>query len=497
MLQPARSRFHALAAQAIRHSMTGGAVAAALSCMALEAPAQIVRPAIGRYHEGRVEQRNADRIQGRYLERQALPGYEERQTHLGWEVRGETYVVTANTSRDDALRAARAIEETWNETLRMADYWTDSHRQPNFSVAAISVHIDQNPRRDRQEGDLRFVNQQTHVYLNVADEETSLDDQLDKLRASTVHAFWRRGEFDLKLPTWVRSGLASYVATQQALANGEPAPAAGVNLNVYDPYWERGRITADELEPPEPPSEDDALRVRYLLEGDDARHAPWFFAAIEEAINEPLPRDDFQARAYQTNDRIERSTAVDQLFEQVGHGIAQWISNPMVDQPQLVPIDGETTVDQTQQHMAFILKLAHRQNFPSRSAVTPKVVGGEASAQVGPSGPAPSVPRLWHDLTNPAGPPWATLDPQGNLLLSDQTDRLRELFQAPGGAYRTVQHNGRWALETRVDRYTRLLAWMEDNPNSPRQPLVKFERITDKPLAGQVYGGDNPNQRRP
>lgn len=486
MLHRHNSRLDCNASRGWRLLLLGTAAGVGMSLAASTAEAQIVRPAIGRYHSDRVDPQNNRNIQGRYLERLAEPRFQERQTHLGWEVRGESYVVIANSSRDDAQTAARAIEAAWDQTLDMADYWSEKHRAPNFSVAAITVHIDQNPRREGEEGDLRFVNDRTHIYLNVAEGEPQADEQLTKLRASTVHAFWRRSEYDRELPTWVRNGLASYVATQQAIAAGDLAPPApSTNHDVYDPYWQRGRIAQDQLEALHESDEEAALKIRYLLEGDDAQHAPAFFAALELSIGQLDSQERInEGRRYVPNDQIDGDTAVDHLYAALESKLGEWVSNPLVDQPQIVPLEGQAGLTEQQQEMAFILKIAKRQGDFAPRGIQPKIIGAELSSDSTFGSRPLSVDRLFAEAAAPDGALWATLDPQGNLLLSDQSDRLRELFQSESGSYRSLMHNGRWAIETRTGRTTRLIAWMEDNPDSPRQPLVKFEQIEDQALTG-------------
>jgi hypothetical protein len=484
-----RMRLSGFAPRKLRGLIAITSVTAGLGLAARVADAQIVRPSIGRYHGDRVDSQSAYNIEGRYLERQAMPRFEQRQTHLGWEVRGETFVVMANTSEEDAELAARAIEGSWSDTMKMADYWTEVHHQPNFSVAAISVHIDQNPRRDHQEGDLRFVDNRAHIYLNVSEGEPSVEDQLGNLRASTVHAFWRRSELDRQLPTWVRSGLASYVAAQQALAAGDTAqPTLGTNFQVYDAYWQRERIGRHELAPAPEAEAEAAIRVRYLLEGDDARHAPSFFAALAQTVQEaPAPERLGGVRGYQPNDSLEYETAVDQLCADKQQAMGEWISNPMVDQPQIVPLEEQPVVSRRQQEMAFVLKLAQRMGDFSQSRIRPKIIGGADAGKLTQSRRTMSVDQLWRDMTAADASLWATLDPHGNLLLSDQTDRLRELVEPHSGTYRSIMRDGHWAIETRLDRTTRLIAWLEENPDSPRQPLVKFERIVDQGLNQQRF----------
>jgi hypothetical protein len=483
-------RFSRIASRKLRLWLAVPLAAAGLALSTCETEAQVVRPSIGRLHTSWGEPHNAASLRGRYLERQATPRFQERQTHLGWEVRGETYVVVANSSLADARQAAAAIEATWHDTLRMADYWTERHQSPNFSVAAISVHIDENPRRDRQEGDLRFVNDRTHIYLNVAAGQPTFDQQLGNLRASTVHAFWRRGEFDRQLPTWVRSGLASYVANQQALAVGDTAqPAPGTNHNVYDAYWQRERVGRHQLAPAPPAEADAALRVLYLLEGDDARHAPTFFTSLARTLQQAPPQEQLdRTRAFRTNDQYGYETNVDRYFAQVEDAMGAWVSNPLVDQPMIIPLDEQPNVTRRQQEMAFVLKIAQRKGEFGSSGIRPKIVGGE-NAGVQSSARSPlSIEQLWRDVASTDTPLWATLDPQGNLLLSNQTDRLRELMEPHGGVYRSVMREGHWALETRVDRTTKLVAWLEENPDSPRQPLVKFERIVDQGVSDRTFG---------
>ena len=478
MLQRTIQQIRISAARGLRVCLAGGAVIATCDASLDSAHAQIVKPAIGRFHSDRTDPANAYNIEGRYLQRQSATRFRERKTHLGWEVRGESFVVFANSSRADALAAAATVESTWADTLRMADYFTDRHHQPNFSVAAIAVHVDQNPRRDREEGTLRFTNDKTHVYLNVAAGDANLKQQLGTLRASTVHAFWWRSEYQRQIPEWVRSGLASYVAAQQALANGDTAETTPPADNLYDPYWERERIAPDQLAPREVSPQESAVRVRYLLEGDDARHAPAFFAALRQAGQQRPAEEQYGGIRYlRPNNQVVYDSSVDDLYSELEDGMGEWLSNPMVDQPIVEPIEGESIVSPIQAEMAFVLKIAHRMGEQPGRAVQMKIIGDQAKQPVPPTQVPLSVSRLEHRLINPSAPLWATLDPHGQLLLSNQTERVRNLLHPASGSYRGVIHNGHSAIEAQLDRRTKLIAWMEENPDSLRQPLVKFERV--------------------
>ena len=73
-----------------------------------------------------------------------------------------------------------------------------------------------------------------------------------------------------------------------------------------------------------------------------------------------------------------------------------------------------------------------------------------------------------------ADPPLATIDADGSLLMSSDTDRVDELFQPEEGSYEARQQGGRQVLIFTARDGTQISAWLEANEKNPRRPLARF-----------------------
>ena len=420
-----------------------------------------------------------------------LPRFRDRVSHRGWEVRTDQIVVFCTTSRDDAQLVSREVQATWTEIGKLADQWSDVHRQPAFAVGAFAVLVDNEPvrRRDEPLSALRVLSDAAMIYLNVAPGEPPLDRQLPQLRRSTVHAFLHVSEQDRTLPPWVRHGLAGYIAGDRPASD----PRQGVRPPNAPPS-DRGetlsqRITPSRLVRRRSDQHLATTWMRYLIEGDDARHAPALFASLRDTLRqaeEVSPSTRATRRGFETTRRtsvVSGSRHVDELVRRTDleDRIGDWIADPDVDQPLYEPaVDVDPQLEERQREMLLILKMVRRFAVTSRRPIQPQITefqpDGLRKLTAGTTDDGPvDLDNLYDCLTCGTMDPWASLDIDGSLLLSTDRARLAELFGLRDGRYAAQWQGGRFRLEYRWNDRSVLRAWLEENRENTRRPLARFQ----------------------
>jgi len=218
----------------------------------------------------------------------AQPAWPRRVTRPAWHVRTNRYVVTCTSGPEHAHLVAREIDEAWGRIADLSDHWTSAHRKPGFAAGTLGVLVDDQPVRHHRAPApvLSVQGDMTQIYIGTSGGAPTLSQQLPRLRQATVRAFLHAGQFDWKLPEWVCHGLAVYVASNDVAtpvgtpAESIPLPNAIVATAKLSQQINRGQRAE---------SVDRDLCgqwVRYLIEGDNARHSPAFFAAMQETIGQ-------------------------------------------------------------------------------------------------------------------------------------------------------------------------------------------------------------------
>src|SRR5438034_898567 len=142
------------------------------------------------------------------------PYFRETQTHRGWEVREPQFTVSAATSADDVRWAATQVAAAWADASRLADRWTEAHRNPDFGLSALQVAINDEPvgARYLPTTTITGVSIRTQVTLNVGRGQPHLHQQIVRLREAAAFAMLHTAGLDSAAPPWVVKGLASVAA---------------------------------------------------------------------------------------------------------------------------------------------------------------------------------------------------------------------------------------------------------------------------------------------
>ncbi|MBX3415440.1 MAG: hypothetical protein KF708_22340 [Pirellulales bacterium] len=146
------------------------------------------------------------------------PRYTRRKSQLGWEYWSRHFCVTSTTSAEEAEWVAKDLEETWTHIGRLADFWTDAHHQPTFCISAVGVMVTRRWQNANgpQPGGPRTLNDDVALFVDIAPGQPDLATQMPQVRREAVHSFIRVTQLDQILPDWVQTGLAEFVAEQQA-----------------------------------------------------------------------------------------------------------------------------------------------------------------------------------------------------------------------------------------------------------------------------------------
>lgn len=422
----------------------------------------------------------------RQLDLLDLPGMPERQSQLGYEVRGKQFVVIATTGKEDARLAARNLQAAWDDMANLADRFTKVHRRPAFGIGAVQLVISNAPVREQDAPlvTLNVVGIQTQIEINVSPGQPPLVEQLPRIREATAWALLHTAEFDEQLPAWVCNGLASFAVNQGDELSVTVPELAPLGESLGGQQWKGTRTEPDVLAYPKNDREHAVLQTRFLLEGNDAEFAPTFFTALKQTVREA---DRYWAEERRDSIRqadrqlAERERSIADLAARNEKGFQSWLKNPLAGQPAFEPTkDASPEVVDLERQMVTVLKLARRfGGSGGKSGV--RVVAFDKdlrqSVEASKAGQPRSIDDLYRTLTDPKLQPWATIGPDGRLLFSDETERLRTLLTIDTGRFQTSQSEQGWMLTTQLDSRTRLQGWLEDNPKDATRPLAKFVMV--------------------
>jgi hypothetical protein len=267
---------------------------------------------------------------------------------------------------------------------------------------------------------------------------------------------------------------------------------------IASDYWRWQRSQPDKLGDPnvdedgEEEENDAFARVKFLLEGDDGAHAPDFLEALRELGEENT--DAIIASRSQINYKQVLNPAVDtnidELFDELEEDYIAWQADPLRGQPLFLP--GGDIADPAmlarEKEMEVILKLAQRvESVESETDIRPRVTefGADGQIEMGASpilARAIDIEQLYQKLVD-SDEPIATLDADGELLISTDEERIAEVLGVEDYRYRSEFRDDKWVLVTDWDDTIQLEAWLEANENNPSRPLVKF---TSRAKEGQV-----------
>jgi hypothetical protein len=416
------------------------------------------------------------------------PHYKERWTHRGFEVVNDHITVVATTNINDARRAAAEATQAWQEVGQLADHFTQVHKNKDFGIGALQVYIDGEPQRDRDQPltTLNVVGQKSNVVMHVNPGQPTLEQQAPRLREATVLAFLRTAELDLQYPAWVCEGIAGYLAekgeTTEAIEQIRPQRTTA---NIGGKQWRSVRMQQDVLTPDKDEHKDAVARIKFLLEGDDSAHTPEFFAALRASAQDVGQRRSKENLVNTRRGEVQPPIASgrsDQLFVSLEKSYAKWQEEPLAGQPLYRPTPGlSPELEQLQREMALVLKLQKRFNTVSKPSQRTKVVafkkettyyGGTTKVSLGIVDPRDVYFALMR-----SDEPWATRDVDGGLLLSTNTRRIDELFGDDGRRFTRIRRGEKWVLSNQLTNKQTLIAWLEENPESPSRPEVKFDII--------------------
>ena len=421
------------------------------------------------------------------------PRYKERWTHRGFEVVNDNIYVVATTSIDDARRAAAEATQAWQEVGQLADHFTQVHKKKDFGIGALQVFVDGEKQRDRDQPltTLNVVGQKSNLVVHVNPGSPSLEQQASRVREATALAFLRTAELDLQYPAWVSEGIAGYIAEKGQTAEAiEQIQPQRTTANIGGKQWRSVRMQQDVLTPDKDEHKDAVARVRFLLEGDDSAHTPAFFAALRASsqdIGQNRMKENLVNKRQGEVQPPIASGRSDQLFVSLEKNFAKWQEDPLAGQPLVKPIDRiSPELEVLRQELALVLKLQKRFSAVTKATQRTKVVtfkkettyiGGLSKVALGVADPR----DVYFDLTK-SEEPWATRDADGSLLLSTNTRRLEELFGDDGRRFTRIRRGEKWVLSYKLDNKQAMIAWLEENPESPSRPEVKYDIIdTTKP----------------
>lgn len=238
------------------------------------------------------------------------------QWQWGWEVRTQHFIVFCTTTRQQAQWAASQAEEALVDTQRLSSRWTDRGRQQRFGRPAIGIFITDRPLDARNPGGprLALTDYGHDIYINLQSGTAELSQRLPQLRRETFNAQLRSYGQDQLLPKWVQTGLANYIAEEKLSAVNQMETLA-IQTNRRE-----------------------TLLVKYLIEGDDARHATDFFAAMSATIAQyrpdpfgsPVGWNERVLRLPPGNRRLPRRFPLEELVATpaVQQGFAKWLAEP-------------------------------------------------------------------------------------------------------------------------------------------------------------------------
>jgi len=425
----------------------------------------------------------------RRLDEIDLPQYKLRECVGGWETRSKHFVVFSTNSRDEAVWAIREMEQCWSDIFRLADPWTDVHRKPSFGIGAVNVQIAKEAVHPlaRPAAGPRKMNYYTDIYIDLADGPLALRERRPQIREEAFRAFMRAAQMEQTLPDWVQTGLATYIS-------GAPLPDGPTeHLDLPKPVtfdetgsWAR-RTVSDRMAPLAENRRRASLWVKYLLEGNDARYAPDFFAALAAAVEEqpqtPFVPADGVRGVVRFEPRVRASNRFPlqdlMMTPTVQRKLPDWLADPMAGQPTIEPKSADLPIDERVRKMVLILKLIKRFGISTAQIVQPKVYEFDAAGSEPLEVESPvnvGLSELYRRLIDPEQPHWATLDTDGRLLLWSDHQRLAAIFNDPNVRYRCYRRDGQRVLEASFQTGETFEAKLVDNPDAPNRPIARVSR---------------------
>ncbi len=430
------------------------------------------------------------------VDERTLPEKGVRGGHSGWEVRTRRFVVFSTVSPQQAVTAAERLEAAWGDVGRLADRWTAVHHQPTFGIGAVGVILTDRPVHAQPSpvtgpGPLR---EDATILVDLG-RQRDLEKLGPELRREVFLAFLRVAQQDHVLPEWVKSGLADYVADKKQFE-----PSAGA-LSRLPAAWPAAstRSVRDRVELPPEDRTRSALWVRYLLEGEDAEHAPQFFKAMAETVRArpeaEAPLADRFRTAVQANARFASGPPFrghDPLDGLAARASAtgwpdKWATDPDVGQPLVRTEPKDMPLGPEHREMVFILKIARRFGAPRAPSIHPRVIENgvdRTQERIGPApGPQPlDLAALHRQLSEPNQAPWATLDPDGGLVFYGDSGPVERILADAPRRYRVTFRKGRSVLERTFDSGEVVEAWLEENLENPDRPLVHLASRAPAPI---------------
>lgn len=414
----------------------------------------------------------------------------ERATHRGYEVARGPVVVIAATNLQDARAAAEQATNAWTRMAELHNRFDQVDRRPPFPLGSLQVFVDQASLPRERLGLLpegSAVGQMTQMAIALEPGGPSRDVE-QQLRAGAARAYLHAAALDRQLPNWVCDGLAAYVAAPPLSEEpgGEPAEFAPLQPPLR--ASQQRLAHASTISPVEGVAEQSeaASLVRFLLEGDDARHAGPFLTLLAKQLAESDgPASGPTSLKAAPTPPVEHS-ALTQFVNALADDFTQWKKDPQMGQPTRAV--GESTdhgLDRETSEFLFALKLLDRFAERSPAAMRTRITTfdrGKREAIVLTSTAGvkpPSIPAFLEAL-DADGQLWASIGPDGKPLWSTDGNQLRELLGVDDNRYQHVWHDGRWVLERKLADGRRLLGWLESNPANPRRPLAKMEIRSDK-----------------
>ena len=437
---------------------------------------------------GESVQRSTADVRERPADELDRPRNKERWTHRGYEIKTDKFIVVANTRVDDSRWVAAQMETMWADFGRLADAWTKSHHQPDFGIDSVQVYIDGNKPKDRDlpRTTLSVVGIQTQINLYVGPEQPGLEDQIYRLRKAAGQAFLHTAELDRQLPPWACDGLATYVAAErlspEQVKAGDELDQAPSAPRLGGQQWRFKRTEQDRLHMPAFDHAQAAQEVEFLLTGDDAAHAPEFFAAMKESIAAVNFRrtQGSLVTARRGEEQPADPGPVDQLAAQLGKSFEEWKKTPLRGQP-LVEVEPNTPeeLQRAEREMAVVLKLTRRFATTAKGTVHTRITafdkekGMTVLSRKAENKPAP-LTEVYDRMVAPQRPLWGTLNAEGQLILSTDHAALQKMLGLENNNYRWETGHDRSVLTTTVDQQWKLQGWLEENKEDPSRPLAKF-----------------------
>jgi len=459
------------------------------------------------------QDRSVTDVRPRIPDEHDRPYFRETQSHRGWEIREPQYTVFADTSASDAQWGAAQVAQAWQHARDLANHWTTVHHNPDFGLSALQVVISSAPLRDR-DAPLTTVNVvgiQTEVQINVAPGQPKLQDQIARLREGAAFAMFHAAGVDSALPPWAVAGLAA-VAGRAGLSDEELKPDLTVDQadRFGGQQWRYARSGQDTLGYPQLDKEDATSRMTFLLKGDDAEHAPLLFAALREATAS-AGQAAAAGKAFASlpgDPQFARSAPLDQLMDHFSDKYTAWKANPGAGEPIFEPVTSASPdLVAAQREMVLLLKLQRRlasagkQSHEANGFLTTVIDRGPQRTKVitfdRQKGAVVSEPikrattpltfaAFAARLTGPTTPDWATLDVDGNLLLSSDADRLQSLLATSSYRYAFETDADRTVLVRRLDNRATVKGWLQDNPENKSRPIAKFEVVLRTEAKGKT-----------